>query len=1035
MSARSPLTRMITLLRSPLAVAILLSFFSIAIVETVFLGALSVQILETDKQAERQYRLLKVAKDLSEAVQSATLSWAQMDLVRKDPTSEGKSVFFQATVGNVYKKMDQLGVDMESVGIKTDAVKQAKYDFKRIENLVTSLVSVVVANPGSQVDYDKVRPVAGQMFVDLLSNVDKAFSLVQKQVRLPYKEPDIRGLFYLAIAINVAMLTALALAAERGITRPIRLLAESCSRITSGELMERPKSVRNEIGSLKMSFYNLSQQIQENDTRRRSNLELLQQMQTAALERVSSCFQSLLKIPGVSDKASKKFNSSLNSLSALNQLLATMTSALKKGGSTEVVVQAGATSSGAILDAAVAATESLVTKNRINLVRTESENFSLKADEQLLVRVLINFLSNAIKYSPAGGRIDLVVAGEGPYLRFYVKDEGPGISAEGQKKLFSKFGQVEAADGVKRAGTGLGLMICKEIIEKHGGEIGCESEVGAGSKFWFTLPAPSVAPASDAPQAGALPQSQETLTAGDASTSIAKGKASSNKSDWRTGGLKKSLGLMLLAFLLPQILVAINFQYKFHQISTGARKYHEVKEILFRIEEVYFTFLNWRTNVAMAAEREQITEIPKAFAEYKTVLQKTLWIRNNTKEGSFIHDEILKVLEHEKSLLKSMRQFVSDPSKVDNLRGKGIKLLKTDMSAIDERFANMMEIETGKLKSQYTLSNKLREEILFSLGLAGVLNVCVLVAVSIMGLKIIEKISAIQLKSVAFATGQNIEETIVGNDELTYLDKRLVEACHKIKEAQAEQQALMSVINHDLRTPLASILSVLEMTSAGVYVRLTDESAAMVSSAHREVRRLLARVTDLLDLEKIDAGAFELQADDVSLKESIEKVVEEQRVLAAAKNLSIQLSMPADLNAARIAADRTLLERALSVVIENAISAEPTGGNIDLELSKSEIDSEQRGAKIVISDHGSGIDLSLLPQIFQRFRSIEGRPLSGLGLPLAERITKLHGGEISVSSAAGQAAAEKSFGTRVVFWLPITFAKELAPVETEVGGR
>lgn len=1003
----------------------MLAFFSIAVVESAFLGALTVQILETDKQAERQYKLLKIAKDLSEAVQSAGLSWAQMDLVRKDPTSEGKSVFFHATVGNVYKKMDQLGVDLKSVGINTTAVAQAKSDFKRIETLVTNLVNVVLVNPGAQVDYEKVRPVAGQMFVDLLSSVNSTFALVQDQVRAPYKDPDIRGLFYLAIAVNVAMLVALAFAVERGITRPIRQLAESCARITSGELMEKPKSVRNEIASLKLSFFNLSAKIQENDVRRKSNLELLQQMQTAALERVSSCFQSLLSTQGVSDKASKKFNSSLSSLSALKQLLATMTAALQKGGSTEVVVHASPSSSGKILDAAVSATESLVNKNKIHLVREDSEDIALRVDEQLLVRVLINFLSNAIKYSPFGGKIVLAVVNEGAKLRVFVKDEGPGISEEGQKKLFSKFGQVEAADGVKRAGTGLGLMICKEIVEKHGGEIGCESEVGAGSKFWFTLPNTGLAASSTAPA---------ELAAVTAATQIADTKKKSGKGDWRKGGLKKALALMLLAFLLPQILVAFNFQFKFHQISTGARKYHELKELLFRIEEVYFSFLTWRTNVAMAAEKEQISEIPKAFAKYKEVLQKTLWVRDNSKEGSFIHTEILKILQHEKNLLKMLRAFVTNPSSVQGLKGsKGLKPLKADMSPIDEGLNNMMEVEAGKLKSQYTLSNKLREEILISLAVAAFLNVCVLVAVSIMGLKIIEKISAIQLKSVAFATGQNIEETIVGDDELTYLDQRLVEACHKIKEAQAEQQALMSVINHDLRTPLASILSVLEMTSAGVYVELSPEITEMVLGAHSEVRRLLARVTDLLDLEKIDAGAFDLQADEISLKEIVEKVVDEQRSIAAAKNLTINLDMAQELGTARIAGDRALLERAISVVIENSITAEPKGGSIDLCLVKSELENEQSGVKITIADHGAGIDERLLPQIFQRFRSLDGKPLSGLGLPLAERVAKLHGGDISIkSNSASVSPSERSYGTQVCFQFPITVSKELA--SSEVAG-
>lgn len=71
-----------------------------------------------------------------------------------------------------------------------------------------------------------------------------------------------------------------------------------------------------------------------------------------------------------------------------------------------------------------------------------------------------------------------------------VKDEGMGISAEDQKKLFERYSKVEYENMKSISGFGIGLYICSEIIQHHDGEIGVESELGKGSMFWFTLPVP-----------------------------------------------------------------------------------------------------------------------------------------------------------------------------------------------------------------------------------------------------------------------------------------------------------------------------------------------------------------------------------------------------------------------------------------------------------------------------------------------------------------------------------------------------------------
>jgi signal transduction histidine kinase/DNA-binding response OmpR family regulator len=128
-------------------------------------------------------------------------------------------------------------------------------------------------------------------------------------------------------------------------------------------------------------------------------------------------------------------------------------------------------------------------------------------DRARLKQVLYNYLSNALKFTPEGGRVKIAIEGDGPdRLKLTVEDTGIGIPPEDQEELFTEFRQLDATQSKQHPGTGLGLALVKRLVEAQGGAVGLSSQVGQGSCFFAVLPRLGASvPASAAELEAALP--------------------------------------------------------------------------------------------------------------------------------------------------------------------------------------------------------------------------------------------------------------------------------------------------------------------------------------------------------------------------------------------------------------------------------------------------------------------------------------------------------------------------------------------------
>lgn len=140
-----------------------------------------------------------------------------------------------------------------------------------------------------------------------------------------------------------------------------------------------------------------------------------------------------------------------------------------------------------VVSSAIASVQYNAEEKYIKITNTVDENLTADIDVNILETILRNFISNAVKFTPKNGEIKVFQVMQGDKIKLCVADNGIGLKPEDQQKLFSINENVSKIGSSPEKGTGLGLILCKELIEKMGGTIGVESEENKGSTFYITV--------------------------------------------------------------------------------------------------------------------------------------------------------------------------------------------------------------------------------------------------------------------------------------------------------------------------------------------------------------------------------------------------------------------------------------------------------------------------------------------------------------------------------------------------------------------
>ncbi|MBX9688720.1 MAG: hypothetical protein K2X27_18580 [Candidatus Obscuribacterales bacterium] len=978
------------LFKSPLARSLMGGFFVIASIEAVFLAILGIDVLNADKVASHEFEMLRGSVRMSGVIQKAQSSFDRADRAKKDAQSKEKRLDFQQSVQATCAEMDSVVGDFKRAGFDTKGALHLRDSFLALAQVVESVLDEANQEGDIKVSFRKVLNRSGKIYRDFIVQI-RAIHKALGSTKDSISAAALFGIapqniLYIAAAVNILLIVLLLFLVEKGITGPISRLSGNCKQLKSGEIMPAPKSLRNEISMLEQSFHEMSLVLAENEKRRHSFLEFFQSVQSAALENVRICFDSLLSESSLQDRAKRNIQKARNNLNTLMQLLKSMTEALSFKSNNDIEAQFEKTRTELLLADAAAAVEALLLKRSIKLT-IEGADYSAELDPHLIGRVLVNFLSNAIKYSAEGAEVKLALTKSGKNLRFEVIDRGPGISPEGQSKLFKEFSQIEAADGIKRSGTGLGLMICKQIVEAHGGEIGIKSAVGEGSTFWFEIP-------ESASKNKALLKPGENEKVG-------------KKKERRPGSLKRNFIVMLLLLLIPQTFVVLKLHSIFSAASENAKAFYIDKELLMRAEELLGLYLVWKMDIAKYMDAMEIDEVAKTQPILREQMELCNWILKYLPDGSQRQYEAMQINKG----LRKLEIFGNYLEKhKDNLNLAAmpplIERARKIAKDVDESLFQLMTLEVSGINKSYDGSQALRSELANAILMAALVNIALLAIIALVALQISEKISFLKSKAEDFAAGKELSAALKGNDELCYLDQKLSEAAREIKEADSQRQKLIAVINHDLRTPLSSIINGLQMILAAGYGEIGSREKELTCAAESELNKLLQQINDLLLIEKIDAGLYQLTSEKLELVPLLAATSKSLEPLAGQRGVKVVPAIEAGCRELCINGEKSLLEREFAIILANALQAAPPGSTVDVSIQR-----EGNKVSILCSDHGPGINAELLPQIFERFRFVDGKPVSGLGLPLARRLSSILGGELEINSSSN--------GTQTRMSLPI----------------
>lgn len=816
----------------------------------------------------------------------------------------------------------------------------------------------------------------------------------------------LQEIFIGGICISVLVTLALAVYVSRNISSRLLQIVDNTVRLSKKMPLQKPLKGNDEIAELDHFLFTSASEIRELEQFKEELISIVShelKSPLSALDGFLSAFSH-----GLFGELNKKAQSSVERAhKSVRRLMELVTELLDldrlEAGQLEMTQEQFSVAE--LVTTAVDAVRELSEQSGV-AIEVQNPDVVFTADRNRLVQVIVNFLSNAIKFSPPGSTVSVKLTLLEGMLECRVSDQGRGIPESFRKEIFEPFKQVETKDGVTKKGTGLGLTISRSIIEQHNGKIGVDSEEGKGSTFWFKIPLPNQN-RGDVNQKAALRESSQTQVL-DANSTAVTVRAQSPIGAGSFGILQKGLILVALPLLFQLGFISVT-GFLFYQIQEQVQREEHSKEIvdsLNRVAEKAGLAIN-------SAMMYLASEDPDSLKEYEESKQDAMRLFEHVKELS------LGDVEQQENIKEMHRWLDKSMQLVEQMT----KTRETEIQALLEQ-SNFVEQSKPLQESQTAQENLLNRERSKGKKLAAtrarmildtktalmsgiVLNIILSTLLVVLLMRdVSRRLSHVMSNTARLVKREELDPPIEGSDEIAYLDRIFYQAGKHLIELETFKHELISIVSHELRTPLMSIYASLELLSAGALGELSDKAKSRLKIAESETNRLIRLINNLLDIEKMSAGKFLLEESEISIAELLDLST------AAIAELTVPAGIKLEVSAAEgnIRVDRDRFSQILINLLSNAIKFSPAGGTVRLEVERS---SSQIQFRVI--DQGRGIPAEMKDRIFERFVQVDKKDASerggsGLGLALAKSMVEQHGGTIGVES-------EPDAGS--VFWIKL----------------
>ncbi|HEY9716314.1 MAG TPA: HAMP domain-containing sensor histidine kinase [Trichormus sp.] len=305
-----------------------------------------------------------------------------------------------------------------------------------------------------------------------------------------------------------------------------------------------------------------------------------------------------------------------------------------------------------------------------------------------------------------------------------------------------------------------------------------------------------------------------------------------------------------------------------------------------------------------------------------------------------------------------------------------------------------LDNERADLEATRQQARRNREQIDNQVFVFMVLDVVLALTLLIVFLQdITNRLSVLVRNAEAIPTGQTMIRRVSGNDELAYLDKVMHDAADKLKVAAEYRNTLMTMLAHDLRSPLSAAQMTLKSLLSQATGREKQEENR-IKAASQNIHRTISLVEDLLTIDKLDAGKLDLQRELVDAKRLVDESLEALEPLSAAKKITLKNTVEPNVV---IDADRWRIAQVMQNLLTNAIKHSPPMGTIAVAAEQ-----KPDSVTISISDEGTGVTDDSAAKLFDKFYQADSTQGGfGLGLAITKMIVTAHGGSCGALAREG----------------------------------